>query len=293
MPPSVTLSQRLRLHSFGLPWNLFLITLGSLIVAFAIKALALPHGLLTGGMSGLGLLCYYVFPKLSAGAWYFVLNVPVFALGLVLVSRRFILYSLYGMAAVSLFIDLITYTAPIQDVWLAVIACGACMGVGTGIAMRSLGSTGGVDILAVIAKERFNISIGTFDFWFNVLVFAAGFSILDLNAMLYSLAMTFIISLVTDYALNVFSNRMMILIISERPREILEAVLTQLDRGATVIQGRGGYTGQDKEVVLTMINNRQLKRLEELVYTVDQRAFTIMGSGFHVVGEGFSLRKTY
>ncbi|WP_449243262.1 YitT family protein [Desulfovibrio sp.] len=293
MPLPQSLHQRFRRFSFGVPWNLFLITAGSLLVAFAVKSLAAPFGLLTGGMSGLGLLCFYLFPKLSAGAWYFLLNVPVFVLGWVSVSRRFILYSLYGMAAVTVFIEAIDYVAPIQDVWLAVIACGACMGLGIGMAMRSLGSTGGVDILAVMCKERFNISIGTFDFWFNIAVFAAGFSFLDLNVMLYSLAMTLIISMVTDYCLRVFANRVMVLVISERPREVLEVILRQLDRGATVLSGRGGYTGHDKEVVLTMINGIQLKRLEELVYSIDPRAFTIMGSGFHVLGEGFSPRKVY
>lgn len=293
MARNPSLRQRFRRFSFGVPWNLLLITAGALCVAFAIKSLAAPFGLLTGGMSGLGLLCYYLVPAISPGWWYFLWNIPVFALGWVSVSRRFILYSLYGMAAVTLFIELIHYTAPIRDIWLAVIACGACMGLGTGLAMRSLGSTGGVDILAVLCKERYNVSIGTFDFWFNVFVFAVGFAFLELNAMLYSLAMTLIISMVKDYCLSVFSGWIMVLVISDKPREVLDAVLRQLDRGATVLTGRGGYTGQDKEVVLTMINSVQVKRLEELVYSIDERAFTIMGSGFYVLGEGFSPRKVY
>ncbi|MBA4357126.1 MAG: YitT family protein, partial [Desulfovibrio sp.] len=110
--------QSLRRYAFTVPWNLLLLTAGSALVAFAVKSVAVPHGLLTGGVSGLGLLCYYMAPELQPGAWYFLLNVPIMLLGLKLVSRRFVLYSLFGMAATSLLIDRITYILPVSDPWL-------------------------------------------------------------------------------------------------------------------------------------------------------------------------------
>ncbi|MBU1229031.1 MAG: YitT family protein [Proteobacteria bacterium] len=283
----------LRRYVFMVPWNLFLLTAGALLVAFAVKAVAVPHGLLTGGVSGLGLLCYYLLPSLGPGAWYFLLNVPIMLLGLKLVSRRFVLYSLYGMAATSLLIDRITYTLPVSDPWLAVIACGVTLGAGIGVALRSLGSTGGADILAVIVRERFNMPIGRFEFLFNLGVFAAGLAFLRLEAVLYSLAMNFLVSWVADACLTLFSERRMALVISENPEAIVQAVLHSLKRGATVLDARGGWSGEPRKVVLTMLNNLEMKRLEELIYTIDPGAFTIMGSGFHVLGQGFSERKVY
>ena len=156
---------KLRAMTFGVPWNLALLTFGSFLVAFSVKAIAVPHGLLTGGMSGIALLCYYAFGGLTTGQWYFLLNLPVFILGWVFVSKRFFFYSLYGMIISAVFIDIIPWSLPMEDIWLAIITGGGIMGAGVGVALRSLGSTGGSDILAVICKEKFNMSLGSFEFW--------------------------------------------------------------------------------------------------------------------------------
>lgn len=283
----------LRRYAFTVPWNLFLLCVGAFLVAFAVKSVAVPHGLLSGGVSGLGLLCYYLMPQLDAGVWYFLLNVPIMVLGWVFVSRRFVLYSLFGMAATSFFIDQITYTMPLEDPWLAVLACGIALGGGIGIALRSLGSTGGADILAVICQERFGIPIGRFEFLFNLLVFAAGLAFLQLEAVLYSVAMNFLVGRAVEVCLTLLSERRMAMVISCEPQAVVDAIVHRLGRGATVLQGRGGWSGEQREVVLTVLNNLELKRLEELVYQIDPAAFTIMGSGFHVLGQGFSERKVY
>lgn len=290
---SPALEEKFRKITFGIPWNLFLLTLGSWLIAFSVKAIAVPHSLLTGGMSGLGLLVYYIVGGLTPGQWYFALNVPVFFLGWVFISKRFFFYSLYGMVVSALFLDMITYTMPIKDVWLAVLACGSILGVGAGLTLRTLGSTGGSDILAVICKEKLNMSIATFEFWFNFLVFVGGFAWLDSHIMLYSIAMTFVTAVAIDYVMNMFGEREMVLIITDYPEEMVQGVFDKLDRGVTILEGRGGYTGTHKQVVMTMVTSMQLKRLEELVYTVDPEAFTIMGSGFRVLGRGFSSRKVY
>lgn len=287
------LEEKFRKITFGIPWNLFLLTLGSLLIAFSVKAIAVPHGLLTGGMSGFGLLIYYIVGGLSPGQWYFLLNVPVFILGWIFISRRFFFYSLYGMVVSAVFLDMITYTMPIKDVWLAVLACGSILGVGAGMTLRTLGSTGGSDILAVIFKQKMNMSIATFEFWFNLVIFLGGFAWLDPSIMLYSIAMTFVTAVAIDYILNMFGEREMVIIISDHPEAIVKGIFEKLDRGVTVLEGRGGYTEARKQVVMTMVTSVQIKRLEELVYSVDPEAFTIMGSGFRVLGRGFSARKVY
>ncbi|MGE4554430.1 MAG: YitT family protein [Desulfovibrionaceae bacterium] len=290
---SKSLHRRMRDHTFSVPWNLALITLGSALIGFAVKGIAQPQGLLTGGASGLGLFLYYVFGGLTTGQWFLIINVPIFVLGWVFVSRRFFFYSLYGMAAVTFFIEVIPWQVRLDDPWLAVFTCGATLGTGVGVALRSLGSTGGTDILAVILKQRYNLAIGKFKFFTDVSLFVVGFFVLDPERMLYSAAMIFVTSIAVDYSLNVFSERKLALIISDNPRAILADVLQKLDRGATLLHGQGGYSGQPKEVVLTMVNNIQLKRLEELVYASDPHAFLIIGSGFNVLGQGFSTRKIY
>ncbi|MBG0790649.1 MAG: YitT family protein [Desulfovibrionaceae bacterium] len=283
----------LRAMTFGVPWNLALLTIGSFLIAFAVKAVAMPHGLLTGGMSGIALLCYYAFGGLTTGQWYFLLNLPVFILGWVFVSRRFFFYSLYGMVISSVFIDVIPWTLNFEDIWLAVIIGGGLLGAGVGVALRSLGSTGGADILAVICKEKFNMSMGSFELWFNMIGFLGGFIYLDMHVVFYSIAMTFVIAFGIEYVLGMFSERKMVMVITDHHEAVNAAILNELDRGSTLLDGHGGFTGEPKKVVLTMISSIQLKELEELVYNIDPDAFLIMGSGFHVQGQGFSSRKVY
>lgn len=279
--------------TFGVPWNLALLTIGAFLIAFSVKAVAMPHGLLTGGISGISLLCYYAFGTLTTGQWYFLLNLPVFVLGWVFVSRRFFFYSLYGMIISSVFIDIIPWELKFDDIWLAVIIGGGLLGAGVGVALRSLGSTGGADILAVICKEKFNMSMGSFELWFNITGFLGGFIYLESRIVFYSIAMTFVIAFSIEYVLGMFSERKMVMVISDHHAAVNAAILTDLDRGVTLLDGHGGYTGNPKKVVLTMLSSMQLKELEELVYTIDPDAFLIMGSGFHVQGQGFSSRKVY
>jgi uncharacterized membrane-anchored protein YitT (DUF2179 family) len=124
-------------------WNLLLISAGSIVFGIGLKSIAVPHGFITGGISGLTLLFYYVSGLLSPGLWYLIVNIPIFLIGWIHVSRRFFLYSLYGMAALSAAIDLIRFSLPIHEPILAVLAGGVLMGAGTGIILHSLGSGGG------------------------------------------------------------------------------------------------------------------------------------------------------
>lgn len=279
--------------TYSVPWNLMLITVGAALVGFAIKAILVPHGFVSGGISGLGVLLSYVAGLLTPGWWYLLLNIPVLLLGWFSVSRRFFFYTVFGIAAVSAAIELTPWVAPINDKFLAVLAGGTLFGAGSGTALRSLGSTGGVDILAVFLNNKFNIRVGQVSFLFNLLLLLSSMFFLDVERALYSLAMLFVSAMVMDYFLSLFNQRKMVLVISDYPEEIAEAVLHRIHRGVTYLSGQGAFTGRPKKILLTVVNNIQLKRLEEVVYTIDPAAFTIVGNTFNVLGRRFSRRKVY
>jgi uncharacterized membrane-anchored protein YitT (DUF2179 family) len=274
-------------------WNLLLITAGSIIFAIGLKSIAVPQGFITGGISGLTLLVYYVSGFLSPGLWYLLVNIPIFLFGWVHVSQRFFFYSLYGMAALSFSIDLIGFTFPIKEPILGVLAGGALMGAGTGIILHSLGSAGGLDIVGIILNQKFNIRMGTFYFAFNIVLFAFSFCFLDTDLVLYSLFMSFISSQTLDYVLTVFNQRKMVIIISDLNDRIAQAIQTRLNRGVTFLNGSGAHTGRTKQVILTVVHNYQLKRLEEAALSIDPEAFIITENTFNVLGRGFSRRKVY
>lgn len=274
-------------------WNLLLITIGSFVFGIGLKAIAIPHGLVTGGISGLSLLFYYVGGLLSPGWWYLIVNIPIFLIGWVYISKRFFFYSLYGMAALAIAIELIQFTFPIHEDILAVLAGGLLMGSGSGIILHSLGSSGGLDIVAIILNQKFNVRMGTFYLSFNMVLFTFSFGFLETDLVLYSIFMSFIMSQTLNHALTIFNQRKMVIIISDLNDRIAREIQTRVRRGVTFLNGSGAYTGRTKKVILTVVHNYQLKRLEEAALSVDPKAFIITENTFNVFGQGFSKRKVY
>lgn len=286
-------SARLRDFTYTVPWNVFLITAGAFIFSFGAKAVAIPQEFISGGISGAALILYYIVGYLPPGIWLLLLNIPIFILGWLWVSRRFFLYSLYGMLATSLFLDIIPWSLPIDDKLLSALTAGAIMGAGAGIALRSLGSMGGMDIIAVYLNQRFNVGIGQFSFVFNAVLFTGSLFFIGLEQILYSTFLVFVSSMVMDYFLGLFNQRKMVLIVSEKPDELAKAILNTINRGSTFLYGRGAYTNKRKKIILTVVNSIQLKRLEEIIFSIDPKAFTIQENTLNVIGQGFSRRKVY
>ncbi|MBC8440037.1 MAG: YitT family protein [Deltaproteobacteria bacterium] len=279
--------------TYTIPWNLFLITLGSLIAGIGLKAIVIPNGMITGGFSGAGILVFYYTKIFTPGIWYFILNIPVFIFGWIFVSRRFLLYSLYGAIVLTLSIDLIRFEIPVKDLMLAAMAGGAIIGAGAGIVFRSLGSAGGNDIIAIILNQKFGIRIGTYNFIFNFVLFFFSFGLLDTDLILYSMAMSYISSQVIEYFITLFNQRKLIFIISNNPRQIADEIMDKLNRGATFLKGEGAYSGMEKDIIMMVANTFQIKRVEEIAFTIDPDAFLITENTFNVLGKGFSKRKVY
>ncbi|MBT8764167.1 YitT family protein [Desulfohalobiaceae bacterium Ax17] len=287
------MKKSIRDFTFSIPWNLGLLTLAAFLIATSIKAIALDHQFICGGISGLSLLFYYSTHKLSPSIWFFLLNIPVFVLGLIFVSRRFFLYSLFGMLAMTFFLEVINFRIIIHDHFLAALSYGCIAGAGGGIAFRTLGSTGGASILTIILHQKFNLRIGQTNFLFNFIIFALSFAFLDTDLVLFSLAAVFVSSFVSEYFMSLFNQRKMVLIISNSPDAIAKSINENLRRGSTLIYGEGAYTGQRKKIVMTVVNNIQLKRLEEIIFSIDPEAFVIFENTLNVIGRGFSKRKVY
>lgn len=174
-----------RTFIYSIGWNLILVTFGGVILSIGIKSIAIPNGFISGGFSGFSLLIYHIFGGLSPGIWYFVLNIPLFIAGWLILSRRFFFYSLFGMVVVTLAIDLIPFVIPIKDRFLAAIASGTLIGAGAGIYLHSFGSVGGSDIIAIILNQKFNIRIGRYFFYFNLVLFSLSLRFLNLELVLY------------------------------------------------------------------------------------------------------------
>ncbi len=191
--PPLTSSQR---RDLAQRW--FLLTFGAFLTALAVNALAVPNGLIFGGVSGAGLLLHYGLGGPSPAGWYLLLNVPIFAAGWLLVGRRFFLSSLYGMACLTLFMACIDIRLPMASPLLAALASGGLTGLGISLCLASGGSQGGMDIVAVHFRRRFGMPVGRVYMACDVLVFSVGVWVLELPALLASLAMVATISFTVD-----------------------------------------------------------------------------------------------
>lgn len=279
--------------SYTVWWNLLLITVGCLIVTIGIKSLAVPHELVAGGVFGLASLLYYVTGVLDPGWINLLLNIPLFIFAWFKVSRRFFLYSAYATAVTTLLYAVVTVPIVVENQLYASVASGVITGFGAGLVLRSLGSNGGLDVIAVFLFQRFNVGIGKVYLAFNSLLYCGSLLRLPLDVIIASLIMVFITAMVVEQTLSMFSQRKVVFIISNMAEEISNDILNQLRQSATFLKGFGAYSRQERNVLMTVVNNVQLKKLEEITFTHDENALFIVENTFSVIGASFSRRKIY
>lgn len=279
--------------SYSLAWNLFLIVVGSLIQAVAFKAISTAHGFVPSGLFGVAALFEYKTGLLDAGYWYLLLNVPMFIIGYLLIGKRFLGYSFVSMLVISLAYPLIDFRLDLQNQLYAAVSFGVLAGSGAGIVLRSLGSNGGLDVVAVILNQRYNIGVGKTYFLFNLVLFSFSFASLDNDLVIASLIAAFVASVAVEYSLSLFNQRKLCLIISGKSAEIADQVMEKFKVGATFLEGIGAYKKEPRRVLMVVTNNIQLKRLEEIIFTTDPHALFIVENTFNVIGSTFSRRKIY
>ena len=279
--------------TYTVPWNCTLIVVGALIQAIGFKCLGEPQGFVPGGLFGTATLIHYTTGLLNTGLIYLLFNIPMFILAFIYLSRRFVAYSLLAMLSLSGFFMLLDFQIEIHNQLYAAVTFGVIVGAGIGMVLRSLGSNGGLDIAAIILYQKFNIGLGKFFFFFNALLFSLCFLTLDNDLVIASMIAMFIASATIDYCLSLFNHRTLALVISEPPQEIADQVMQTLKIGATMLSGVGAYQRRERNVLMVVINNIQLKRLEEIVFSNDPHALFIVENTFSVLGSTFSKRKIY
>ena len=279
--------------AYSLFWNSGLIIIGSLVQAIALKAIATPQQFVPGGVFGVGALIYYKTGWLNPGLLYLILNIPMFILGYLFISRRFLWYSTLAMGVISLFYQLIDFQFRIGNQFYAALVFGVLLGTGAGMVLRSLGSNGGIDVVAVILNQKFNIGVGKVYFAFNLLLFSLSFISLDNDLVIASMIAVFVCGLAVDYTLSMFNQRKLTFIVSACPQTIADQVMSSMKIGTTMLPAVGAYRKQEQTVLMIVTNNIQLKRLEEIVFTADEHALFIVENTFNVLGSTFSKRKLY
>jgi len=275
-------------------FNLFLLTIGGCIFAIGLNGILIPRQFLSGGVIGVALIAHYLIPRFNTGFIYFLLNIPLIFVGWFCVSRKFILYTTYGMIVYSLAAAFIVPRfPPIENPILAAVLAGIICGLGVGITLRSQGSGGGLDIVAVYLHKKLQLRMGLTSFLGNTLILAVGAYFFGLEPALYSFVYVYTSGRVVDSVITGFNQRKSIMIISDASQVIAEHILSELNRGVTFLKGTGAYSGEHKEVIFTIITLTELAKMKEMVFDLDPNAFMVVNDTLEVFGNRHGTRRVY
>jgi uncharacterized membrane-anchored protein YitT (DUF2179 family) len=277
-----------------LAFNLFLLTMGACIFAIGLNGVLIPKRFLSGGVIGVALIVHYLVPQFNIGFIYFCFNVPLILIGWFCVSRKFIFYTTYGMIAYSVAAAFIVPSLPpIENPLLAAVFGGIICGLGGGITLRSRGSGGGLDIVAVYLHKKLQLKMGWTSSLANTLILSVGAYFFGLEPVLYSFVYVYTSGRVMDSVITGFNQRKSIMIISDASELIAEHILTELGRGVTFLKGTGAYTGEHKEVIFSIITLTELAKMKELVFDIDPEAFMVVNDTLEVLGKRHGARRVY
>lgn len=267
--------------------NALLIIAGLLCSSAAYNLYLIPNNIAAGGFTGIGQLVNH-FADISVGTVSIILNVPLFLLSLKSLGLRFGLRSLIAMFGLSLLIDHLPLPAATNDMLLACIFGGALAGLGFGLVLRGSATTGGSDMLASLIHRHIpfiRVSVGIFAV--DGLVILASAFVFDQQAAMYALICTFLMNVVVDLVLEGPNSATSYFVISAHSDEIAQRVMEQMDRGVTAFYAKGMYSGEDKQVLLCVVNRFESVLLRKIVFAIDPKAFVIANKVHEVLGEGF------
>jgi len=269
--------------------HLLFVVVGCISFALGFNLFLEPNHINVGGVSGMGQLLEHVTGFGSVALWSTIINVPLFLVSIKGVGRNFFLGSLLGMVLSNTFLELLRLPVPEADPLLACLYGGLLTGFGLGLVFAGGASTGGVDIVARLLRPTFpNLPIGRIMLGIDIVVVAlTGLVFGDVNKALYSAVTLFVCDKVLDSVVYGLDYSTVALIVSDHYDAISRGICDVLDRGVTLLDGTGYYSGERKQVLLSVIKKRQAAELKELVITIDPNAFIIFQEAHQVLGEGF------
>ncbi|MGC4378587.1 YitT family protein [Fictibacillus sp. Mic-4] len=263
------------------------ILVGAAIVGLTFNLFLLPNEIAAGGISGLSTILHGLFGWSPAIVqWAF--NIPLFFLGIILLGKDFSIKTLVG----TVFLPLVVFLTqnvepPTSNPLLGALFGGVGIGFGLGIVFRGKGSTGGTALIGQIIHKFTHISSGISMVLVDGCIVILSAVVFSLEKALYALISIYLTGKVIDIVQMGFSNSKMAIIISEREEEIRQVILNEIDRGVTKIPGIGGYTNNDRPVLMCVLDQSELTKLKQIVVRVDPAAFVIVSNSVEVMGEGF------
>lgn len=304
------MKQKLHKYVFSEIKNYTLILFGAVIISFAYVLFLAPHKISAGGVGGIAITIYHLF-KIPLGWSIFIINVPLFILGVKFLGKLYGLRTLVGIVSVSFFVDLFDgkYLPFIKiqsfdvDILIAALFGGLLLGAGIGIQFRAKGSGGGTDIIAQILGKHTSFTPGMVFLVVDSIIIVSSGIILGLTdktgggnrfeLIFYSLIILYISSRTVDLVLEGLSTSKEVRIISYKNSEILNFIHNSMNRGATLINAVGTYKKEDRKIIYCVITKKEVTQLRDHIARIDKDAFMVVTNAYQVLGYGFHRFNQY
>lgn len=273
----------------------FSVILGNALLAFAICSFVIPNDIMLGGSNGIALFLQQFLPiRLSVIAA--VVNVALFLLGLIFMGWKFAATSLMSTIIYPLILGVME-SLPLgtlfnENIVISALACGVLCGLGIGLVIRVGGSTGGMDIPPCILNKYKGIPVGTSVMFFDVLVVLMQVMVKGMDGLLLSILVIVVMSFTINKTILTGDKKIQILIISPEIQAIRQEILQQLDCGVTMLNTEGGYEGDTKQAILTVVYSSKYKDIRDVALKHDRHAFIVASDVTNVNGKGYTVSRT-
>ena len=277
-------------------FSLLMVLVGNVLYALSIKLFVLPANLMSCGTTGIALVVNHL-TGIPLSGFIFVFNMAMLILGWWILGRQFAMTTIFSslfypvaLEALNRSLGAVRLT---DNILLNVIFAGIGLGISLGIVLRAGASTGGMDIPPLILKKFFHIPV-SFSLWaFDFCILLSQMFFHSAEDLLHGILLIIVISIALNKVMLLGTSRTEVKIISRKAPQIRQAILSQVDRGLTILHGEGGYLRQSTEVILSIVSNHELPRIETLAREIDPECFMIISRVSDVWGRGFSYSKLY
>ena len=275
-------------------YTLMLVLVGNMMYALTVKLFLLPANLISCGTTGIALVVEHL-TKIPMSLFILIFNIVMLLVGWAVLGRKFamttILSSLFYPIALEVLNRVLGDVQITENILLNVLFAGMGLGLSLGMVIRGGASTGGMDIPPLILNKLFHVSVSASLWVFDFCIMLSQMAFHPLEDLLYGGLLLIIISITLNKVMLLGTSRTEVKIISEKALEIRDGILSQVDRGCTLLHGEGGYRQQQTEVILSIVSNHELPKIERLARSIDPACFIIVSRVTEVWGRGFSYDK--
>ncbi len=274
--------------------KLIAVVAGNFIYALTVQLFLLNSNLITGGTLGLALTANHLFGT-DITVFVFLFNTAMLIVGWLTLGKAFALTTIASSYLYPTFMKILETVLNgyviTQNLMLNALFCGIGIGIALGIVIRAGSSTGGCDIPAILLSKKLHVPVNIVVYLLDMVILTMQLTFANGEAVLYGIVMAITYTVTMDKMFMLGLSRTEIKIVSPKALEISNAILERIDRGVTLLHGEGGYTHNRTSVVLTVVSNREVGKIQELVYEIDPQCFMVISHVSEVQGRGFSMAK--